>query len=149
MSDECERLFSSCKILVEDSRSRLMMDIIEANECLRYSYGAPRKGTFDDEEAGEVEGEPQSPRLSPKEQATRRAQEEAAMTAEEREAGDIWQEGLDEEFAAIEGNTSTGEEGNTSDEDSSWFRPPFLSSPLSAKRQSRSCRWSEVQCNGG
>src|SRR5271167_1520668 len=40
------------------------------------------------------------------------------MTAEEREAGDIWQEGLDEEFAAIEGNTSSGEEGNTSDEDS-------------------------------
>ena len=39
------------------------------------------------------------------------------MTAEEREAGDIWQEGLDEEFAAIEGNTSTGKEGNTSDED--------------------------------
>jgi len=26
--------------------------------------------------------------------------------------------GLDEEFAAIEGNTSSGEEGNTSDEDS-------------------------------
>jgi hypothetical protein len=65
-----------------------------------------------------VEGEPQSPRLSPKEQATRRAQEEAAMTAEEREAGDIWQEGLDEEFAVIEGNTSSGEEGNISDEDS-------------------------------
>jgi hypothetical protein len=40
------------------------------------------------------------------------------MTAEEREAGDIWQEGLDEEFAAIEGNTSSGVKGNTSDEDS-------------------------------
>src|SRR6266480_3736413 len=65
MSDECERLFSSCKILLEDRRSRLMMDIIEANECLRHSYAAPRKGTFVDEEAGEMEGEPQSPRLSP------------------------------------------------------------------------------------
>jgi hypothetical protein len=40
------------------------------------------------------------------------------MTAEEREAGDTWQDGLDEEFAAIEGNISSGEEGNTSDEDS-------------------------------
>ena len=50
---------------------------------------------------------------------TRRAQEEAAVTAEEREAGDIWQEGVDQEFAAIEGNTSSGVEGNsTSDEDS-------------------------------
>src|SRR6266516_3112886 len=56
MSDECERLFSSCKILLEDRSSRLMMDIIEANECLRHSYAAPRKGTFDDEEAGEWKG---------------------------------------------------------------------------------------------
>ncbi|KAM4060494.1 kinase [Hirsutella rhossiliensis] len=35
MSDECERLFSSAKILLSDRRSRLKIDIIEASECLR------------------------------------------------------------------------------------------------------------------
>ncbi|OCK92061.1 uncharacterized protein K441DRAFT_571641, partial [Cenococcum geophilum 1.58] len=34
ISDKCERLFSSCKILLEDYRSRLRMDIIKANKCL-------------------------------------------------------------------------------------------------------------------
>ena len=36
ISDECERLFSSYKILLEDRRSHLQMDIIKANECLRH-----------------------------------------------------------------------------------------------------------------
>ncbi|OCK87312.1 uncharacterized protein K441DRAFT_594670, partial [Cenococcum geophilum 1.58] len=34
--DKCERLFSSYKILLEDCRSRLQMDIIKANKCLRH-----------------------------------------------------------------------------------------------------------------
>src|SRR6266699_3429580 len=54
MSDECERLFSSCKILLEDRRLRLKMDIIEANEWLRHSYGPPRSNTFDDKGVGSV-----------------------------------------------------------------------------------------------
>ena len=39
------------------------MDIIKANECL--SYGPPKKGIFDDQEVGEVEGEPAAPTISP------------------------------------------------------------------------------------
>ena len=73
MSDECERLFSSCKILLEDRRSRLRMDIVEANECLRHSYGPPQKGTFDNQEVGGIEGEPQAPIVSPAEAAATRA----------------------------------------------------------------------------
>jgi hypothetical protein len=56
-SDECERLFSSAKQLISDRRSRLCMDIIEANECLRAWYGRPEKGSFDDKDIGEAEGE--------------------------------------------------------------------------------------------
>jgi len=40
MSDECERLFSSAKLLLTDRRPRLRMDIIEACECLRAWYGS-------------------------------------------------------------------------------------------------------------
>jgi hypothetical protein len=58
MSDKCERLFSSCKILIEDRRAGLQMDIIEANEVLRHAYRPPPKGTFDHQEVGELEGEP-------------------------------------------------------------------------------------------
>jgi hAT family C-terminal dimerisation region len=36
MSAECERVFSSCKILLSDRRNRLKPDIIEAIECVRY-----------------------------------------------------------------------------------------------------------------
>ena len=57
MSDDCERLFSSAKLLITDRRSCLKMDIIEANECLRAWYGKPRKGTFDDKTVGVEEGE--------------------------------------------------------------------------------------------
>jgi hAT family C-terminal dimerisation region len=58
MSDECERLFSSAKILLNDRRSRLKMDIIEASECLRAWYGKPKRKTFDDTDIGLMEGEP-------------------------------------------------------------------------------------------
>lgn len=58
MSDECERIFSSCKILLQPRRSRLAMDAIEANECLRHWYGPPAKETFEDRRVGVVEGEP-------------------------------------------------------------------------------------------
>ncbi|KAG6246155.1 hypothetical protein E4U23_004832 [Claviceps purpurea] len=39
MSDDCERLFSSAKMLLSDRRSRLKMDIIEGGECLRQWLG--------------------------------------------------------------------------------------------------------------
>ncbi|CCE35411.1 uncharacterized protein CPUR_06841 [Claviceps purpurea 20.1] len=39
MSDDCERLFSSAKMLLSDRRSRSTMDIIEACECLRQWLG--------------------------------------------------------------------------------------------------------------
>ncbi|OCK91018.1 uncharacterized protein K441DRAFT_412275, partial [Cenococcum geophilum 1.58] len=35
ISDEYERLFSSCKILLEDRRSQLRIDIIKVNKCLQ------------------------------------------------------------------------------------------------------------------
>ncbi|KAG6222948.1 hypothetical protein E4U34_001146 [Claviceps purpurea] len=43
MSDDCERLFSSAKLLLSDRRSRLTMDIIEACECLRQWLGVLEK----------------------------------------------------------------------------------------------------------
>jgi hypothetical protein len=36
MTAECERVFSSAKILILDRRNRLKDDIIEASECLNY-----------------------------------------------------------------------------------------------------------------
>ena len=42
MSSECERLFSSAKLLLSDRRARMKEDIIEASECLRYWYAAKR-----------------------------------------------------------------------------------------------------------
>ncbi len=47
MSDECERVFSSAKLLISDRRNRLKIDAIEANECLRNWYGKPDKDAFD------------------------------------------------------------------------------------------------------
>jgi hypothetical protein len=44
MSAECERVFSSSKILISDHRNRLREDVIEANECLRYWH---QKGYFE------------------------------------------------------------------------------------------------------
>src|SRR6266850_7931851 len=44
MSAECERIFSSTKILISDRRNRLKEDVIEANECVRYWI---KKGYFD------------------------------------------------------------------------------------------------------
>ena len=104
MSDECERLFSSAKILLEDRRSRFKMDIVEANEVLRHSYGPPGKDTFDDKGVGEVEGEPQPPVLSLEEL---RAQRVAARAAAAIHQPDVAkrevEDKFDEEFAAIEG----------------------------------------------
>jgi hypothetical protein len=57
MSDDCERLFSSAKLLLNDRRSRLQMDIIEASECLRAWYGRPERHAFDNSEIGLMEGE--------------------------------------------------------------------------------------------
>ncbi|OBS15714.1 hypothetical protein FPOA_13497 [Fusarium poae] len=57
MSDECERLFSSAKLLLTDHRSRLRMDVIEASECLRAWYGRPEQKAFEDSAIGLMEGE--------------------------------------------------------------------------------------------
>lgn len=46
MSAECERIFSSAKHLITDSRNRLKADIIEANECLRSWFGPPHAKAF-------------------------------------------------------------------------------------------------------
>ena len=75
--DECERLFSSYKILLKDRRSRLRMDIIKVNKCLRHSYRPPRKGLFDNQEVGEVEGEPAARIISPAQASAARKAAEA------------------------------------------------------------------------
>ncbi|KAM5529351.1 transposase-like protein [Fusarium oxysporum f. sp. phaseoli] len=54
MSDECERLFSSAKVLLSDQRSRLKIDIIEASECLRSWFGPPAQNTFEDINIGRL-----------------------------------------------------------------------------------------------
>ena len=46
MSAECERVFSSAKHLLTDSRNRLKADIIEANECLKSWFGRPQAKSF-------------------------------------------------------------------------------------------------------
>ena len=43
--------------VITPHRSRLLMDIIEANECLRAWFGRPVKGSFDDSNIGREEGE--------------------------------------------------------------------------------------------
>jgi hypothetical protein len=95
MSDEVERLFSSAKILLEDRRARLKMDIIEANECLRHFYGKPEKGSFEDEDI-RVE-QP----LSIKERIKERQAQDISQELALQVAGDELIE-LEEEFAAIE-----------------------------------------------
>ena len=57
MSDECERLFSSAKLLLT---RHLRMDIVEVEvcECLRAWYGPPpakKLQTFDEEATGQRE----------------------------------------------------------------------------------------------
>ena len=59
MSNECERLFSSYKILFKDRHLRLKMDIIKVNKWLYYSYRPPRSNTFDNKGVGSMEEKPQ------------------------------------------------------------------------------------------
>lgn len=78
------------------------MDIIEANKCLQHSYGPPREGIFDNQEVGEVEGEPAAPTISPAQaSAARKAAE--ALPQPPTTSEDTWGFGFDEEFDAIEG----------------------------------------------
>ena len=46
MSAECERVFSSAKHLLTNSRNCLKADIIEANECLKSWFGRPHAKAF-------------------------------------------------------------------------------------------------------
>jgi hypothetical protein len=57
MSDECERLFRSAKILLSDRRSRPKIDIIKASECLRSWFGPPAQNTSKDINIGRLKGE--------------------------------------------------------------------------------------------
>ena len=57
-SAECERIFSSAKLLLTPSRNRLQPDIIEASECLRAWYGKP--GDREEKLEGQVESVNQS-----------------------------------------------------------------------------------------
>jgi hAT family C-terminal dimerisation region len=54
MSVECEKVFSSAKHLITDSRNRLNLEIIEANECLKHWFGKPEEQESDSEVAEEV-----------------------------------------------------------------------------------------------
>ena len=54
-SAECERIFSSAKLLITTSRNRLNLDIIEANECLRAWFGRPEEGKKKVEEGDKVD----------------------------------------------------------------------------------------------
>lgn len=109
MSDECERLFSSAKILLSDRRSRLGIDIIEASECLRAWYGLPPSRSFDDEAIGAIEGE--TPAL---ENSDVLKAEDSGNTdrtdVDEYEPQILDHEGLDEEGSCVdaidEGNKS-------------------------------------------
>ncbi len=38
MSAECERVFSSLKLMITDRRNAFKEEVIETNECLRYWY---------------------------------------------------------------------------------------------------------------
>ena len=46
ISAECERVFSSAKHLLNDSRNRLKANIIEANECVKSWFGRPQAKAF-------------------------------------------------------------------------------------------------------
>ena len=54
-SAECERIFSSAKLLITASRNRLKPDIIEANECLRAWFGRPEERKKKVEEGDKVD----------------------------------------------------------------------------------------------
>jgi hypothetical protein len=53
MSTECERVFSSAKHLLTDSRNCLYPDIIKANECLKHWFSKPENEV--DQEADALE----------------------------------------------------------------------------------------------
>ena len=48
-SSECERVFSSAKLLITASRNRLHPDIIEANKCLKAWFRRPDKSNSQDD----------------------------------------------------------------------------------------------------
>jgi hypothetical protein len=57
MSAECERIFSSAKLLITNTRSRLLPDIIEASECLKAWLSEERKRTTFDEDVDDNEND--------------------------------------------------------------------------------------------
>jgi hypothetical protein len=88
ISGKYEWLFNSYKILLEDRRSRLKMNIIKANKYLRHRHRLPVKGIFNNKDIGKAGGKeqnPQEPELSLKEQA--KARLAAAVAAEAAASG--------------------------------------------------------------
>jgi alkylhydroperoxidase family enzyme len=77
MSDDCERLFSGASILLDKRCRRLGMDILEANECLRYSFPTVINAYYDTELAY-AHGTPTS---SSPQYSTLREQAEARLAA--------------------------------------------------------------------
>lgn len=88
------------------------MDIIEANEYLRHSYGLYKKGAFDNQEVREVGGEHAAPTISP---AQASAARKAAGLPQPPTTSDTWGSGFDEEFDAIKGVEVEAESEATSD----------------------------------
>ena len=92
ISAECERVFSSPKHLITDSRNRLKADIIEGNECLKSWFGRPQAGAFEKGVDPNVDEQY-------KEEAAAKAAEEAAAKAN------------------MSGDTNTQEAGKPEDEE--------------------------------
>lgn len=90
------------------------MDIIKVNKCLRHSYRPPRKGLFDNQEVGEVEGEPAARIISPAQASAARKAAEALpqlpTTSEDTQGS-----GFNKEFDAIKGFKVEAERETTPD----------------------------------
>ena len=80
----------------------MRINIIEVNRCLWYSYRPPQKGVFNNQEVGDVKGEPAAPFLSPA-QAFAAYKAAKALPQPPEVVSKAWGEGLKEKFNAIEG----------------------------------------------
>jgi phage I-like protein len=94
MSAECERVFSSAKHLITDSRNRLRPDIIEANECLKHWFG-------------KLEQADKKPKAD---QKAKGSEEPKAVTTSDHEA-----EAEDEEAVALLADMDKGDESDVED----------------------------------
>ena len=86
MSDECKQLFSSTKILLEDRRSRLKMDIVKVNKLLQHLYRPLPQGAFDDDNIKIIKGIEKCNKLVPLEEykLTQKAISQSLAIAEQK-----------------------------------------------------------------